>query len=172
MSATLPLREKLCAIARRHVGKTEVTRNRAPWIAPLWRPTSYPDGMNNREPYCAAGMAWCLQQWGLLPEVLTAFKMTPAQFEKWRCKSAGAFAWGIWAEEKGLQILGEDDNFHTGDLIIYRRSHIEMYVDDLPGSRFTAIGYNTDSDGSRDGEGCFEKPRPRAGIKEVIRLLD
>jgi hypothetical protein len=169
---SLPLREKLVAIARKNVGKTEVTPNRAPWIAPLWKATSYPDGMANREPYCAAGMAWCLQQWGQIPGVLDALKMTANQFEKWRCKSAGAFAWGHWAQEKGLQILSEDDNFHVGDLIIYRRSHIEMYVDDLPGGAFNAIGYNTNAAGSREGEGCFEKPRPRSGIKEVIRLLD
>ncbi len=171
MSTTFPLRQKLTAIARRNVGKTEVTANRAPWIAPLWAATSYPNGMANREPYCAAGVSWAVQQWGKLPEVLAALKMTPAQFEKWRCKSAGAFAWGHWARDKGLQILGEHDDFHTGDLIIYGRSHIEIYVDDLPGGKFTAIGYNTNSAGDRDGQGCFEKPRPRADIKEVVRLL-
>jgi hypothetical protein len=170
--STFELRKKLCAIARRNVGKTEVTKNRAPWIAPLWKATSYPDGMANQEPYCAAGIAWCLKTWGEEnPEVLKALKMTPAQFEKWRCKSAGAFAWQHWAEDKGLQILGEDANFHAGDLVIYERSHIEMYVDDLPGGSFTAIGYNTNNIGSRDGEGAFEKPRARTGIKAVIRIL-
>lgn len=169
--STLPLRQKLVAIARRNVGKTEVTPNRAPWIAPLWKATSYPDGMANREPYCAAGVAWCIQQWGLLPDVLAAFKMTANQFEKWRCKSAGAFAWGHWAREKNLLILDPSDNFHTGDLIIYRHSHIEMYVQDLPTGGFTAIGYNTNALGSREGQGCAEKPRPRNTIKEVIRLL-
>lgn len=171
MNPTLELRQKLTAIARKNVGKTEVTPNRAPWIAPLWAATSYQDGMKYHEPYCAAGMAWSLQQWGLLPAVLAAFKMTSAQWEKWRCKSAGAFAWGIWAREKGLHLFDANDNFHTGDLIIYSFSHIEMFVDDLPGGRFTAIGYNTNSAGSRDGEGCFEKARSRDKIKEVIRLL-
>jgi hypothetical protein len=172
MSTTFELRKKLCAIARRNVGKTEVTRNRAPWIAPLWKATSYPDGMSNKEPYCAAGMAWCLKLWGEEnPDVLKALKLTPAKFEKWRCKSAGAFAWQHWAEDKGLQILGEGDNFHAGDLVIYEFSHIEMYVDDLPGKSFTAIGYNTGMTGSRDGEGCVEKPRARHSIKSVIRIL-
>jgi hypothetical protein len=171
MSTTLPIRQKLTAIARRNVGKTEVTPNRAPWIAPLWTATSYPDGMANREPYCAAGVCWAVREWGKLPEVLAALGMTAAAFEKWRCKSAGAFAWGHWARDKGLMLLDENDVFHTGDLIIYERSHIEIYVDDLPGGRFTAIGYNTNSGGSRDGDGCWEKSRPRTGIKEVIRLL-
>ncbi len=166
------LRLKLIEIARRNVNKTEVSANRAPWIAPLWTATSYPDGMANREPYCAAGVAWCVREWLKLPEVLKALKKTPEQAEKWRGKSAGAFAWGHWARDKGLQILGKNDVFHTGDLIIYSHSHIEFYVDDLPRTQFTAIGYNTNSAGDRDGQGCFEKPRTRAGIKEVVRILD
>ena len=169
--STLALRQKLIDIHRRNVGKTEVSRNRAPWIKPLWAATSYPDGMENREPYCAAGQCWGLREWLRLPAVLAALGMTPAAAEKWRCKSAGAFAWGHWAWDKGLTMLDEDDVFHTGDIVIFRRSHIEIYVDDLPGSKFTAIGYNTNSAGARDGEGCFEKPRPRADIKEVVRIL-
>jgi len=169
---TLELRKKLCAIARRNVGKTEVTRNRAPWIAPLWKATSYPDGMLNREPYCAAGMAWCLKTWGAEnTDVLKALGMTAAKFEKWRCKSAGAFAWQHWAEDNKLQILDSHENFHSGDLIIYEKSHIEMYVGDLPDKCFTAIGYNTGMTGLRDGEGCCEKPRARVGIRSVVRIL-
>lgn len=169
--STLALRQKLIEIHRRNVGKVEVTKNRAPWLKTLWSATSYPNGMDNREPYCAAGMCWGLREWLKLPAVLAALNMTAAAAEKWRCKSAGAFAWGHWARDKGLLMLDENDNFHTGDIVIFRRSHIEIYVDDLPGGKFTAIGYNTNSAGSRDGEGCFEKPQHRGDIKEVIRIL-
>ena len=169
--STLAIRQKLIAIHRRNVGRVEVTRNQAPWIKPLWAATSYPSGMENREPYCAAGQCWGLREWLKLPEVLAQLKMTPAAAEKWRCKSAGAFAWGHWARDKGLPILDENDVFHTGDIVIYRRSHVEIYVDDIPGGRFMAIGYNTNSAGSRDGEGCYEKPRPREGILEVVRMM-
>ncbi len=169
--STFALRSKLIDIARRNLNEVEVTKNRAPWIAPLWTATNYPDGMANREPYCAAGVAWCVREWLKLPDVLTALRLTAKEAEKWRCKSAGAYAWADWARQKGLMILERDDNFHTGDLIIYKHSHIELYTGDLPDGRFTAIGYNTNSAGARDGEGCFEKPRTRDTVKEVVRIL-
>lgn len=173
--STLALRQKFVAIARQNCGKKETSRNQAPWIKVLWPATSYPSGYEERQPYCAAGVAWTLREWLKDPDVLQALGMTPARADVWRCKSASCFrakgSWLDWARTNGLQILKKDDNFHTGDLIIYDYSHIEIYVDDLPGGRFTAIGYNTDDAAGRDGDGCFEKPRSRAKIKAVIRLL-
>jgi hypothetical protein len=174
--STYALRQKFLEIARTNVGKKEVTRNQAPWIRQLWPATNYPLGYYYREPYCAAGMAWTLQKWLEIPEVLQALNMTPAKAEAWRCKSASVFrnksnSWSTWARQKNLTILGADANFHAGDLIIYTFSHIEAYVDDLPKKRFMAIGYNTNEAGSRDGNGCWEKPRSRDEILEVIRIL-
>jgi len=177
MSNTYELRKKLVEIARRNVGKTEVTRNQAPWIKPLWTATSYPEGHAERQPYCAAGMAWALREWLKLPEVLKALKMTPAQAEKWRCKSASVFhagdnSWLGWARAKGLDIYGPKANFHTGDFIIYNYSHIEMFVDDLEQGAIQCIGYNTDPGAGRDGDGCWEKPRHRGKIQCAIRILE
>ncbi len=176
--STFSLRQQWIEIARRDVGKVEVTRNQAPWIAKLWPATTYSGGMAERQPYCAAGQAYCLREWGKVPGVLDALKMTPAQFEKWRCKSASVYkadySWLSWAKEKKLTFIGSADNFHTGDLILYSYSHIEVYVDDstaVSPTGFMAIGYNTDSGGSADGDGCFEKPRSRKNILRVIRIL-
>jgi hypothetical protein len=173
--STVALRRKFIVIARQHVGKKEVTRNQAPWIKTLWPATSYPSGHDERQPYCAAGVAWAVREWLKDPEVLKAFEMTPEQAEFWRCKSASCYkakgSWLDWAKLNKMTILGKDDNFHTGDLIIYDYSHIEIYVDDLPENRFMAIGFNTNDAAGRDGDGCWEKPRSRAKIKAVIRLL-
>lgn len=173
--STLAVRKQLVAIARQNVGKVEVTRNQAPWIEKLWTATNYPQGHDERQPYCAAGMAWTLREWLKLPEALAALQMTPERADIWRCKSASCFrdanSWSRWATRHGLQRLGPQDNFHTGDLVIYNYSHIELYVDDLPGGKFLAIGYNTDSGASRDGDGCWEKSRSRTRIREVFRLL-
>ena len=68
--STFALRQKLVEIARRNVGKTEASRNQAPWIKQLWTATSYRDGHAERMPYCAAGMAWAVREWLKLPEVL------------------------------------------------------------------------------------------------------
>ena len=179
--STFALRKRLVDIARFDVGSVEVTKNRAPWIAKLWPATSYPEGYDLNDPhskgraaYCAAGLAYCLREWLNLPEVLDTFKLKPSTAEKWRCKSARAFDWEDWAKAKKLQILPKNSILKTADIVIYSYSHIELVSDD-DGTKtgpFTAIGYNTNASGSRDGEGCFEKPRARASVKCFIRLLD
>lgn len=176
--SSFSLRQRLLEIARQHAGKTEVSRNQAPWITPLWEATTYPSGWKEREPYCAAGVAWCVREWLRDPEVRQALGLrTAAAAESWRCKSASCFkqadSWSNWARLRKLRILRRNDVFHAGDIIIYDFSHIELYVTDLPGKSrpFTAIGFNTDSGGGRDGDGCWEKPRSRSTIKEVIRML-
>jgi hypothetical protein len=102
---------------------------------------------------------------------------TMADAEKWRCKSASVMSdehsWLNWAKAKGLQILPKDCVLHAGDLVIYTYSHIEMVADDdgTETGPFVAVGYNTNAAGDRDGEGCFRKPRGRAGVKCFIRIL-
>lgn len=171
--STFAIRKKHIEVARRDVGLVEVTKNRAPWIGKLWTATSYPDGMVNREPYCAAGQAYCLQQWLLNSDVLKALKLTPDKAEKWRCKSPVAFDWIDWAKSRGLEILPKKCILHTADIVVYSFSHIEIITDDdgTKGGPFTAIGYNTNAAGARDGEGCFEKPRSRTSVKAFIRIL-
>lgn len=41
---SLDLRRELVGIARLDRGKTEVTKNQAPWIKKYWPATSYPEG--------------------------------------------------------------------------------------------------------------------------------
>jgi hypothetical protein len=106
-------------------------------------------------------------------------KLTPAEAEAWRCKSASVknfkpYNWRKWARDKRLKILPKKCILKTGDLVIYSYSHIEVVVDDngKEDGPFIAIGYNTDPAGSRDGEGCFEKPRKRDDVLEFIRILE
>jgi hypothetical protein len=177
--STYDLRLKLLEIARLDRNKVEVTKNQAPWIAKLWPATTYPNGMENREPYCAAGVAYCVKQWLLEEEVREALGFTTvAQGEKWRCKSASVYkaddSWLNWAKKtEGVTVLPKTCILHAGDLAVYSYSHIEMVTDDdnTTTGAFLAIGYNTDKAGSADGEGCYEKPRNRAKIKNFIRLL-
>lgn len=179
MSTTYPLREKLVTIARLDRNRVEVKMNDAPWIRKLWDSTTTPNAWKSAAPYCAAGMAYCLDTWLDYSDVRAAlgFK-TPAEADAWRCKSASCFRneddnWLDWAKSKGLQILPKNCILHLGDLVIYDYSHIEMVTDDdnTTTGPFTAIGYNTNACASRDGEGCYEKPRSRAQVKCFIRIL-
>ncbi len=178
--STFELRQRLVDLARRDVGKTEQSKNHAPWIEKLWSSTSYgPDGYANREPYCAAGVTYNVKQWLQDEVVRQAFGFkTEQEAEAWRCKSASAYrddhSWLNWAKQaKGVQILPRFCILHAGDLVVYTFSHIELVTNDdnTVSGPFVAIGYNTNAAGSRDGEGCFEKPRSRDNVLAFIRLL-
>lgn len=166
--------ELFIAIANRDVGKTEVTQNRAPWIARFWPFTNYPDGYSNREPYCAAAVCGWLGTLGreLAEQGLfrSSFGMTLVQFESWRCKTARAFGWRDWARQKGLQILGENEKALPGDVIVFDFSHVGIITADLGKRGFATIEANTNSSGSREGDGCWAKTRARSLAQVLIRL--
>ena len=174
--STYALRKRLVAIERQDVGKTEVSRNQAPFIKRLWPATTFPEGHALRQPYCAAGQCWGVREWLKDPEVLFALGMTAQRAESWRCKSASAYkasdSWMNWAKLNGLW-LPANSILKTGDLVVYRRSHIELVTDDdgTPSGRFIALGYNTNSAGSRDGEGVWEKESTRSDVYGFIRLM-
>ena len=171
--STIAIRQSLVEIARRDVGKVEVTRNRAPWIQKYWSATTLPNGHTDRQPYCAAAVCYWVQQWLALPEVLAALKMTPAQAERWRCKSARAFDWLDWAAARKLEVLSDrpTERLRVGDLFIFDISHIGIVKDDDAKGVYT-IEANTGNGSVRDGDGCFERVRPRSAARAFIRLIE
>lgn len=171
--STIAIRQSLVEIARRDVGKVEVTRNRAPWIAKYWPATTLPNGHAERQPYCAAAVCYWVQQWLALPEVLAALKMTPAQAERWRCKSARAFDWLDWAASRKLEVLSDKptERLRVGDLMVFDISHIGIVKDDDAKGVYT-IEANTGNGSVRDGDGCFERVRPRSAARAFIRLIE
>jgi len=171
--SNLAIRQALVEIARRDVGKVEVTRNRAPWIARYWPATNYPQGHLNREPYCAAAVCSWAMEWLQLPEVLAALKMTPAQAERWRCKSARAFDWLDWAKKRKLEVLSDrpTERLRVGDLMVFDISHIGIVKDDDAKGVYT-IEANTGNGSIRDGDGCFERVRQRSQARAFIRLIE
>ncbi len=171
--STLALRQSLVEIARRDVGKVEVTRNRAPFIARYWPATSYPNGHADRQPYCAAAVCYWVREWLALPDVLAALKMTPAQAERWRCKSARAFDWLDWAAARKLEVLSDrpTERLRVGDIMIFDVSHAGIVRDDDAKGVYT-IEANTGNGSVRDGDGCFERVRPRSAARAFIRLIE
>lgn len=168
-------RQLLVDISATDLNKVEVTRNRAPWIAKLWAYTSYPNGMANREPYCAAGMCWVLgefiAQLTAMGELQKTLGMTGAAAERWRCKSARAFGWQDWAKAKGLKILPDTaKNVPKGAFMVFDMSHIGIVAADL-GNLVVTREYNTGATGGRDGDGCFEKTRAKSLAKCFIVVI-
>ncbi len=166
------IRKLLVDIAALDVGQMEVTRNRGAAIKKFWPATSYPEGYVNREPYCAAAVAYWVQQWLRDPLVVQAFGGTPSQLERWRCKSARAFDWLDWAKSKKLRIFGESEyeDVKLGDLMVFDMSHIGIVTGRL-GKNIQTIEANTGEQGTRDGEGIFRKSRPYTLTKAFISLL-
>lgn len=169
-----PAAEMLLAIAKRDVGQVEVTRNRAPWIAKYWLATSYPEGGANREPYCAAAVCYWLSTLGHeLAEqgfFRSSFGMSLKEFDTWRCKSARAFDWRDWAHKRKLPVLPETATALPGDIIIFDFSHIGLIEADLGRAGFATLEANTNTAGSREGDGCWTKTRARTLAQCIIRL--
>jgi hypothetical protein len=170
--ANFLIRKLLVDIAALDVGQMEVTRNRGPAIKKFWPATSYPDGYNNREPYCAAAVAYWVQQWLRDPLVVQAMSMSPSQLERWRCKSARAFDWLDWAKKGKLRVFGESEyeDVKLGDIMVFDMSHIGIVTGRL-GKNILTIEANTGEQGTRDGEGIFRKSRPYTLTKAFISLL-
>lgn len=166
----------LVNIAKRDVGKVETpSNNQGAWIKKFWPSTSYPEGYSNREPYCAAAMSFWLDtagdelaKAGLL-ESLTS--MSAEQFEKWRCKSAGAWAWQAWGQKaKGVTVLPDTATPQKGDIVVFDFSHIGLVTGQPAKGRIATIEANTGPAGERDGDGCWEKNRPQEVARCFLRF--
>lgn len=170
--STLSLRKKLVEIAKRDVGQIETTRNHGEFIKKFWPATSYHEGYEERQPYCAAGVCYWVREWLKDPAVLSALGMSAVEAENWRCKSAAAFGWTNWAKEKGLLVMGDAaaNVLHTGDIMVFDISHIGI-VDTDEGDLIYSVEANTGATGSRDGEGVFYKTRHRSEAKNFIRII-
>lgn len=163
-------------IASRDLGKVEKPKNNmGEWIKKFWPSTSYPDGYENREPYCAAAMCYWLDtvgdelaKAGML-EAMTG--MNAEQFEKWRCQSAAAFGWLPWAKKaKGVTVLPDTAEPRKGDCVIFDFSHIGLVTGVPRKGRIATIEANTGPSGERDGDGCWPKDRPQEVVRAFIRF--
>lgn len=166
----------LVNIAKRDVGKVERPRNnQGAWIEKFWPSTTYPAGYANRQPYCAAAMAYWLDtagdelaKAGLL-QSLTG--MDALQFERWRCKSAKAWDWQAWGQKaKGVTVLPDTARPYKGDIVIFDFSHIGLVTDHPSRGRIATIEANTGPAGERDGDGCWEKNRPQEVARCFLRF--
>ena len=166
----------LVNIAKRDVGKVETpSNNQGAWIKRYWPSTSYPEGYADRQPYCAAALAFWLDAAGdelakaSLLENLTG--MNAEQFEKWRCKSAGAWAWQAWGKKaKGVTVLPDTATPQKGDIVVFDFSHIGLVTGQPAKGRIATIEANTGPAGERDGDGCWEKNRPQEVARCFLRF--
>lgn len=176
--STYSIRKKLTDIAKSKVGTKEVGNNTGPAIKEFQRATNLG---GTGWAWCAAFVCWNVREWGKDPEVLQALKMTAEEFEKWRPKTAAAYGFEDWAKgakqkAKGVQVFDYTDELtlHCGDIVSFDNfSHVGIIYDDKNGIAYTIEG-NTNSQGSREGEGVWLKERNLHGHdrpRTIVRIL-
>lgn len=148
----------LVKTARAEIGVCETSRNSGPGIAKYWGATDYPDGMKNREPWCAAFVAWCVA--------------TGLGFKAERPKSASVRQWVPAALRLRWPVFGPRDGQRfpqAGDIVIFTFSHIAI-VESFAGRSVTTLEGNTDDDGSREGREVARRVRQLALCRSFIRV--
>jgi hypothetical protein len=148
----------IVAIARAELGVKETSRNQGEGLAKYWQATDYPDGMQNREPWCAAFAAWCVLM------ILGPFVKRP--------KSAAVRRWVPEALKLGWLVFGPRDGLYfpsAGDLVVFTFSHIGI-VEGFDGATVRTIEGNTDDAGGREGVKVCRKRRSLEECRSFIRL--
>jgi peptidoglycan hydrolase-like protein with peptidoglycan-binding domain len=154
---------RFLAAARKEVGTRETSKNQGPGIAKYWTATSYPKGYDNREPYCAAFVCWCLAQ-----------AVTGADHAFTLPRSALAYGFEKWAtanKGKGVQLLNGGSVPKPGDIFTLSAvSHVGIVLS-VSGSRMKTIEGNTDGSGSREGDGVYQRERTISSTRKLVRII-
>ena len=160
---TTTLQTHLVQVAGTQLGVAETSRNRGGEIEKYWSATSYPDGMAERQPWCAAFVAWCLRE-----AVIRRYGSEGAAPFR-RCRSARVYDWLEWA--RGERMVDLASTPRPGDLAIYQFSHCGVVRAVLGGDRFACIEGNTDDQGGREGvEVAVRDDRRVRQVKAFLRL--
>jgi hypothetical protein len=162
-------RMALVEAAITQIGVRETSRNAGPELVKYWDATSYPNGDEDRQPWCAAFVAWV---------IFEAMKWQPllALGDKTRPRSAAVKDWVPWAlkPSNGCVVFGPSDPKYKpepGDIVVFTFSHIGI-VERFDGwsKGLQTIEGNTDDEGSREGVKVCRRTRPASQCKSFIRL--
>lgn len=158
-------REILVTVARRFVGIHETSKNRFLGDAKVWESTEYPDGHLNREPYCAAFICHVVR--------LADMESLSLNFNP-RPRSASVRGWRDWVRRpsSGVYVFTDPTQAQAGDIMsmLPGTSHIALVVGQAGEERVRTIEANTDAEGSREGDGIWEKTRRYSSCGEFYRL--
>lgn len=168
-SATREAAAKTCAIptivaiAESQLGVKETSKNYGPKIAKFWEATTYPEGMKNREPWCAAFVSWCVREAGRAEGWLN-------KAETNRPRSAAVRDWIPAANKLGWKVFGPGDPISfpaPGDIVVFTFGHIGIVTDREAYSVRTIEG-NTNEHGEREGKFVMRRDR---SIRELCRAF-
>lgn len=163
-TASTALGAAIVAAARGEVGVSEVTKNQAPEIAKYWQATSYPDGMGNREPWCAAFVCWCVRE---------GVRNSNAQVTWTLPRTATAFGFDTdWATKNKLRVISAPSaaDLKVGDILVFRFSHVGIYAGPVNSDSVLTVEGNTNGTGSREGDGVYLKTRSLSLVRSAVSI--
>lgn len=160
-------RQIIATVAARYLGVREKSTNWSPEIEKFWTATNYPDGADDRQPWCAAFCCFVLQQADRESESLR-FSVPP--------RSAAVRDWVPWAQRKdvGGLVFTPTSKLYTpqpGDVVEFlpHLSHIGI-VERVEGKTVWTIEGNTDDSGGREGVKVARRPRALSYCGHFIRV--
>lgn len=173
-------RSLIADVARRYLHVRETSKNQSKDIAEFWKENSYPEGFDNREPWCCSYATFIVNKADKessdiqlrIPPRMASVRL----FEEWATDPKNGCLTFSWkrANFEYLPQRGDIVTFHfkTG-------THIGI-VDSIPYSKPTTgetyiktIEGNTsggESGSQRDGDGVFERERSRTICGLFVRL--
>lgn len=159
------LAELIPEIFLTQLGIHETSKNHGVGIAKYWDATNYPDGYEDRAPYCAAALCWVIQ---------AAMKASGKTYTFVRPRTPAAFgfeSWSLQQDNSTWTKKNPGNDIKSGDIVILKISHIEvaLTVPDADGW-YWSIGANTGATSGNDGDGVYKKRRNISGIRSRIRF--
>ena len=156
----------IVAVAESQLGVKEASKNYGPKLAKYWEATNYPDGMKDRQPWCAAFVAWCVLEAGRADGWLN-------KGETNRPRSAAVRDWVPAALKLGWKVFGPGDPVMfpaPGDIVVFKFSHIGIVTDRMAYEVRTIEG-NTNEQGEREGKFVLRRERHMRDLcRSFIRL--
>lgn len=145
----------------------ETSKNHGDGIAKYWGATSYKEGYEDRQPYCAAYVCWVVRE--AFKEA--GMKETPGFRLPTTARAWGFEHWSLSQDSTTSTKKHPRGDIERGDLVVFTFSHIGIAMGrpDKSG-HFATIEANTDGRGSREGDGVYEKSRHIDLVKSRIRF--
>lgn len=154
---------RLIRIAEGELYVRETSKNRGPGIEKYWAATTYPDGYQNREPYCAAGLCWAIRE------------AAKGLDHAWQVpRTAAAFGYDEWARANtsaGIAYRVTPAKAQAGDIVVFNFSHVGLVVGRDASGSLQTIEWNTNEAGDREGGGVYRKVRALGSVRSIHRIL-
>lgn len=161
----MKITDLLIKMAVSQIGVKEQSHNFSPAIVEYQKSTWLEVG---KWPWCAAFVCWCLKQAVDLSDDMGVF----VPFDKDKvCRDASAFGWIKWAENNGVKVFPKEEVPMRGDIVVFDFSHIGIVKEVISGKGMICIEGNTNGEGSREGDGVYEKLRPFGNLSQVKALI-